>query len=385
MTKIKLLFVVADFFQGGAERYAYEIDRAINKEKFEITILCLGIEKNANPKWNRFYDQEHLGLGTKIHYIDKFHNKKANSLETRLIKKVVRNYKVEYLKKDKILLFLEEFDLIHWMGEYTFFKWLPLSIVEKSIINSMSAKFQNPLLYKGFDFDYQYNFFSGFTDNEFEFEYSEFKKINHWFFPLVLNVDKQQRTWHFSDAKPKKIGIFTRLDKYKPLDPFFYSFQLLLEKNPDCELHIFGSGDPEAEGINRYIRNLNISDKVFFRGHQENIVKTLLEEKIALSWFQGYNNSRPAGYAGFDVCTTGTPLICWDFFDKPRKFVNEIYPHYKNLTQFVAKSIELLSNEASADKLSSLQFDDVKNNRDVNKKIIELENIYIEILNKIKK
>lgn len=385
MTKIKLLFVVADFFQGGAERYAYEIDRAISKEKFEITILCTGTEENHNRKWNRYYDQLHLELGTKIYYLDRFQNKKANSFQSRLIKRVIKSYKVENIKKDKILLFLKEYQLIHWMGEYTFFNWLPLPMIEKSIINSMSAKFQNPSLYKGFDFNYCYNFFSGFTDNELEFEYSEFKKINHWFFPLVLNVHSRERTWRFSDSKPKKIAIFTRLDKYKPLDPFFYSFQLLLEKIPDCELHIFGNGDPETEGMNRYLRNLNISDRVFFRGHQENIVKTIKKEYIALSWFQGYNNSRPAGYAGFDVCTTGTPLICWDFFDKPREFINETYPHYKKLTQFVAKSYELLTNEISANKLSSLQFADVKINRDVNKKIKELEDIYTEIFNKLKK
>ena len=103
-----------------------------------------------------------------------------------------------------------------------------------------------------------------------------------------------------------------------------------------------------------------------------------------MAWFQGYNNDRPAGYAGFDICSTGTPLLCWDFFDKPKEELNLIYPHYKNLTKFVNKSVQILSDADVANELSKIQFEDVKNNRDANKIVIEMEKIYEEVLSQKK-
>ncbi|RXR17759.1 glycosyltransferase family 1 protein [Flavobacterium amnicola] len=380
MNKVKVLFVVAEFFKGGAERLAYEMDCALDKNKYEIFILCIESKDNKNSKWQRYYDQKHLELGTKIYYIDDFLAKVKSDLFSRVYRKIFKVKKTSNFKMEKLAAFLSSFDLIHWMGEYTFIPNLPESIVRKSLINSMSAKFQNPDLYKKFDFDYPYNFMSGFSENEFEFEYSQFKKINHWFFPLVLKIEKEQKDWTYIDSKVKKIGIFTRLDKYKPLDPFFYSFQLLLEKLPNTELHIFGTGDPEIEGVNHYLRNLELSEKVFFRGHQEDIVKTVLAEHIDLSWFQGYNNDRPAGYAGFDICSTGLPLLCWDFFEKPITSENKIYPHYKNLTKFVDRSVKILTDAEQANELSTLQFEDVVQNRDVKKIIVVLDNVYKDVL-----
>ncbi len=40
MNKVKLLIVTVSLAQGGNERWIYEICKAIDKEKFEIGILC---------------------------------------------------------------------------------------------------------------------------------------------------------------------------------------------------------------------------------------------------------------------------------------------------------------------------------------------------------
>ena len=117
-------------------------------------------------------------------------------------------------------------------------------------------------------------------------------------------------------------------------------------------------------------------------GHQEDIVKTAIKEELALSSFQGYNNDRPAGYAGIDICTTGTPLICWDFHPSPVNPFNIVYPHYKNLNQFVSKTIEILTDREKAETLSQLQFKETIENRNINNYISKLENIYLEIANK---
>ncbi|MBC7845867.1 MAG: hypothetical protein H7Y10_05200 [Flavobacterium sp.] len=382
MEKIKILFVVADFYQAGAQRFVYEIDKALDRNKFQVEILCLEEISILNKDWNgRYYESLHKKIGTKITYIDNFLEKQPLSLSLRIFRKITRNKfkKAKPKYKSNFSLFFDQFDVIHWMGEYTYIHSLPLYIRKKSIIYSMCAKFQDENLYSHYDFEYPYNFMSGFKPIEVEHEYSQFKKINHFFFPLVMKIFQKEKQWFYKKTKVYKIGIFTRLNSYKPLDPFFYSFQLLLEKLPNCELHIYGNGDPEKEGMIGCLKRLGLQEKVFFRGHQANIIETAITEHINLSWFQGYNNDRPAGYAGLDICSTGTPLICWDFFDKPNDYFNETYPHYKSMTKFVSKSIDVLTNGKAANLLSELQFQDVLITRDVNKHIRELEKEYLAI------
>lgn len=378
MIKNKILFIVAEFFQGGAERYAYELDRVLDKKKFEITILCLNTKNVENKNWQRFYDEKHLELGTEIIYFDDYLNEES-PLAFKFIKKLGLKTK-DVINHEKIVSFLSKFDVLHWMGEYTFYQKLPDNLIKKSIVNTMSAKFQNPDLYNKFNFDVNYNFMSGFSGNEFDYEYKDFKKINHWFIPLVLKIENEDNSWEYSNSKIKKIGIFTRLNKYKPLDPFFYAFQLLLSEYDNAELHIFGTGDPVEEGMTKVLENLDLQDKVFFRGHQKNIRKTAIKEKLNLSWFQGYNNNRPSGYAGFDICSVGLPLICWDFFHEKITKENLIFPHYKNLKKFVNHSVKILTDKSEAIRLSNLQFNEVIENRDSKKIIKNLENIYEKII-----
>lgn len=382
MAKIKILFVVADFYQAGAQRFAFEIDSALDKNKFEIEILCLEEIGKMNKDWSsRYYEPLHRKLGTEITYIDPFLVNQVFSFPERIFNKITRNKfkKIKPKYKTDLPSFFQCFDVIHWMGEYTYIHILPANIREKSMIYSMTAKFQDANIHNHFDFEYTYNFISGFKQDEMEYEYSQFKKINHFHFPLAMKIFQKVKIWKFKKTAIYKIGIFTRLNYYKPLDPFFYSFQLLLEKLPNCELHVYGNGDPEKEGMINSLKRLDIQEKVFFRGHQSDIVETMTNEHINLSWFQGYNNDRPAGYAGLDVCSTGMPLICWDFFDKPKGPFNEVYPHYKSMTKFIDKSIMILTDENSANLLSELQFHDIMTNKNIDIYINELQAKYVEI------
>ncbi|MBF4517592.1 hypothetical protein IRZ71_14605 [Flavobacterium sp. ANB] len=382
MNKLNVLFVVGALHKAGAERFAYEIDLALNKEKFKTSILCLQQEQHTSATWSsRYYEDKHKAIGTNILYIDAFlESHKTTRLERifhKLTKRKFKKAKEKY--KSNLISYLNEFDVIHWMGEYTFIHQVPTAIKKKSLIHSMCAKFQVPALYDEYDFEYPYQFISGFHNEEIKFEYSQFKNISHTYFPLALKMHQNENKWKYVSSETKKIGIFTRLDKNKPLDPFFYAFHLLLDTIPNCELHVFGNGDPKAEGMIAYLDRLGIVDKVIFRGHQEDIVVTATTEHLDLSWFQGYNNRTPAGFAGLDICLTGTPLVCWDFYSKPLDFFNGVYPHFKNLNQFVNFSSAILNNKNDAEELSNAQFQDVLQNRDMDKLIPEVEELYVKI------
>lgn len=383
MAKIKVLFVVGSFCRAGAERFAYEVDRALDKNVIHTTVFCLEPENEISGNWKeRYYDKKHLELGTSIIYKDRFQEKKK-SFFSRLQDYVLRKINVKIQKKTNspLIDFLNSFDVIHWMGEYTFIHSVPNQIKNKSLIHIMSARFQDDSIYKSFDFSRHYNFCSPFKEKEIVYELNQFENYNHTFIPLALKMDNDKNIWKFNRESVKKIGIFTRIDRYKPLDPFLYAFHLLLDKMPNCELHIYGNGDPKSEGIIDIIERLNIKEKVLFRGHQDNIVATVFEDNLSLSWFQGYNNDRPAGYAGIDICTTGLPLLCWDFHPNPNDTINVIYPHYKNLNNFVAKSFEVLNHEEIATELSQIQFEETKKDRNIDLYIQILEDEYRRIYN----
>lgn len=381
--KINILFVVGGLHRAGAERFAYELDYSLDKNKFSVSILCLE-NKNDIPKafGERYYENKHANLGTPIKFINELLPQQNKLI--KILNKI--KYKIGIKFKDQTIdkslnAYLEKFDVIHWIGEYTFIHSISDKVWNKSLIHIMSAKFQDINLYKEFNFDKKYNFCSPFYDNELKYELSEFKSYNRIFIPLVINVNKEENPWRYEENKVLKIGIFTRLNKYKPLDPFFYSFQLLKDRMNNVELHVFGAGDPIREGVIDILDRIGIKESVYFRGHQEDIVQTALNEKLSLSWFQGYNNSRPAGYAGIDICTSGVPLLCWDFFPTPNTIKSEIYPHYKNLNSFVDKSIEILTNSDKAMELSNLQFSETIKERNITKYLEVIEQEYFRISN----
>ena len=67
--KVKLLFVVSEFWQAGTQRFTFELDRALNKSEFEVDILCL-LPLNKSEHFTDYYYPKHLDLGSKIHFFD---------------------------------------------------------------------------------------------------------------------------------------------------------------------------------------------------------------------------------------------------------------------------------------------------------------------------
>ena len=65
MSKKKILFVVSDFYHNGAQREMYEFDNALNKDKFEVTILSL-IGLNSRADLPDYFYEKHLHLGSKV-------------------------------------------------------------------------------------------------------------------------------------------------------------------------------------------------------------------------------------------------------------------------------------------------------------------------------
>lgn len=375
---VKVLFIVTDFYQAGTERFTYEVDKAVNKNLFSISILSL-LPLNQSSRWEDYYYSKHLSLGTDIVFLEELKKVKKPSLSDKIKLRLINKSITD--EKTAVADFLKKFDVISFWGEYAyppFEKYLDLSTKSKSIIHIMNSIHQKQDLYKAFDKSKHYKFSSSFNDVELKDELKGFINYDHTFMPLSLNILSRENPWLVRTGRSNKIGIFTRLTTHKPLDPFLYAFQLVLDKIPNLELHIFGSGNPENEGMMRYVKQLNLTQRVFFRGHQSNILETAQNENLDLVWFHGYYGE-PGGFAGFDISSLGIPQIFWDFSNSELSKRQTIYPMYNSLSEFVHKSTIILSDRSKAEQLSEIQFRDVSTKRNIINNIAILEQLWTQI------
>lgn len=361
-----VLFIISDFYPGGSQRQTYELDVILKKKGIKTSILCMA-NLNESPHFTDHYYKLHQELGTSITFLSEILPKEKSKI-SRLAGKLTKG-KSAFKLND----YVKQFDDTWFFGEYTFKKLQYLFDFSKDeAINLfiVCSRFQGKQ-YREFNKKNKYIFIDGFDDeDQVKWEFEGFEDYTHITFPLSLMPTEEYRKWAFKDVSKKKIGIFTRLSKAKPLDPFFYSFSILQEEFPELELHVFGSGTPELAEYDRYLKHLNLKN-VFFRGHQENLKESINNEDLDLVWFQGYFN-RPAGYAGFDVALTGTPQLFWDFFEGENPLINvsdNVYPHFKKILPFCAATKHVLTNREFAEKLSLLQYEDTVANRDMSKNI----------------
>ncbi|MDD7885189.1 hypothetical protein [Flavivirga sp. 57AJ16] len=368
--KTKVLFLVSDFYHGGAQREMFELDSVIDKTSVDVSILCLSGLNNSEYFTDFFYEK-HLDIKTTVFFLKDIIPDSKSILFKKVVNRIGVNKSI-IRKRNALRTFLNGFTRVFFMGEYVFHSIapiLPQNYFEKVIIFIMSARFQGEH-YRNINKKNKYIFVSAFDAKEqIAYEFEGFKDYEHIVLPLSLNPISNKRIWSFSSREIKRIGIFTRLNKSKPLDPFFYALHILLKESFKVELYIYGAGDAEEAGYMRYLNHLDIESKIFFKGHQEDIKKTIGEENLDLVWFQGYKN-RPAGYAGLDVCLTGVPMLFWDFHNGKNNEINSIssiYPHFKDLILFVKATKDVLKNEDLAKSIAQKQYEEVLLNKNMEK------------------
>lgn len=372
--KTQILFFVTEFWQAGTQRFTYELHSAIDKEKYDITILSyhpLGYMPNIED----YYYSKHIALGAKVLFLN-------DLLATQ--KKSWFSYNK---KLDLLNAFLDAYAAISFMGEYTYAgvqsKLSPKN-KQKSIIHIMNSKYQFPAIYDKYEKNDLYLFCSGFNEKEIKSELSAFQKYNHFYFPLSIKFENDSPLWQAPKNNTKKrIAIFTRITNTKPLDPFLYAFHLLQNIDADTELHIYGNHDEYLDTVKQMQYYLNIHKQTFFKGHVTYIKKTALEDDLHLVWFHSFYGS-PGGFAGFDMASIGVPQLFWNFTNTEEDDVSNVFPVYNNMNLFVQHSQELLHNREALESLSKLQFNKVKETRDIMRYMPQIEAMYHEVINNSK-
>lgn len=372
--KIKVLFVVTEFWQGGAQRHLFEIDKALSKDKFQTSVLSLR-NLNTSQIWEDYYYSKHIELGTEIFFLEKVNTIRIPTIKERIKHKILGH---KFPPERKSLLdFLNAHDVILFIGEYTYpniERWITDEIKLKSYICIVNSIVQVQNNYDLYNKSQEYKFISGFNDDEVEFELVGFENYKHFYFPLSIAFDENNSLWKPKKSNIKRIGIFTRLTQHKPIDVFVFALHLLKDKGIDVVLNVYGNGDPVELGFTRNIEYLSLKENVMFKGHQTDLIETALNDNLDLIWFHGYH-AFPGGFASFDLSTIGIPQIFWNFTPDLIKKNQDVFPMHSNLNEFVDHSYEILQNPQDALDLGLKQFNYITENRNMKKNIILLESI----------
>ena len=163
--KVKVLFVVSEFYQAGTQRFTYELDRSLNKEKFSVEILCL-LPLNSSNRFTDYYYLKHLELGTKIHFIDEINQLTVPTFSQKIKKRLFRTPYAD--ERIRIRSFFDEFDSISVMGEYNFkeiYKYLTPENRRKLLIHIQNSKYQVKQAYASFPKEEVFHFVSGTNES----------------------------------------------------------------------------------------------------------------------------------------------------------------------------------------------------------------------------
>ncbi len=376
-SKINVLFVVSEFWQAGTQRFTYELDRALNKDRFSVEILCL-LPLETSDRFNDYYYPKHRELGSKIHFLHEINHRTTPTLKQKIEHRLVNKSLPD--ERLPIKMFFNKFDCISIMGEYNYkeiARYLSAEHQQKLLIHVQNSTYQVAGNYEAFPKSEVFHFVSGFHDDQIKYELSDFKLFKHTYYNLNFSFQRQFKKNEYRYTSSPKLGIFTRLTPAKPLDPFMYAFQRIVEEYPEAELHIYGSGDPVQEGISRYVEQLRLEKQVKFRGHQDDIIKSAVEDQLDLVWGHGYHGL-PGGWVSFDLSTAGFPQLFWNFGNDTGKF-HSFFPMFNSVNEMAEKSLWFLSHPSEAKRLADEQFSYTNENYNISKNIHVMEELYLQI------
>ncbi len=384
-----------DFVQAGAQRFQYELIKALDKNKYHIDVLGLLPLGSARESGftKEYYFQPIKDLVNDIILLPQIQQSenKALRLVTNRIAKNFRKLKsvdallspfennIKGKAEAKLLDILNQYDYVNCAEyDYVFLKNLDFDI-HKLLIMVFTSRTQTypGCPYVDYDYNKKYNFVATWFPNNDAFEFENFKNgYNVCRLKLMIDTSNFKLVPYPKNSKKLKIGIFTRIDyRLKPLDPFFYAFHILRNRGLDIDLHIYGAGD--SSGFKKQLKTLLIQDNVHFEGHQEDLQDCLDKNGLHLVWFQGVNYE-PGGYAAYEVMGRAVPNMFWDFnprdFSKPQGA--DPYPMFWDIEKFVVYAQHLLYNLDEAEALGVAQRNALIETQAPSKVISIIENYY---------
>jgi len=395
----KLLIIVDHLMQHGVERYTYELCKAIDKNEFSVTVLSL----NKLTTEINYYGPLLENIGIKVIDYDRqsgFSRIFKINIPNRILFKL--SFLFKYIFNTDIISFIQGKNLVKILDKFDV-----LAIMKIENFNSNScifAKYKNSVVHF-LSVPAQYgtnpytlladteniNNFVIMTDdqkNQFlsAMKNEEIKKRNLNFLkmPLVIDINGRENIYIQNNISNPVIAIFSRISLDQPTIIMLVSFSILLKKLPDAQLLFFGAAyDQNIKDF--FLLNCNIlgiQNNVKFMGHVRNLEDAIRDNYINLAWM---NISGPTmGYSSIEILSYGLPTVFFNVqinFEEITDFRidNKIFS-FKDIEQFVNRSVELLTNQEERQNTSETLYNYIHKicNLDM-EEIRELEQFYKQV------
>lgn len=271
MKKTKVLHIIPNLGIGGAEKLVLDICKFIDSEKFEVKIVSLFDSQNS------VYEEIARENNIKIIFL----NKKIG-FDYKIIINLIKLFKKEAV------------DIIH-THLYVMSYVLPAAIISKKkviihTVHNMANKELRESVKKIMKVAYKYfnvipvgisPYIAKTISDEYKIEASKipciyngidtraFSKKNNFDDSIINKYD--DKTIRFIN-----VGRFTKQKNHKLL---IDAFKIALESNTNLTLKLVGDGELRCD-IEKYVKELGLSEQIIFRGIQKNVIKELQESDV---------------------------------------------------------------------------------------------------------
>ena len=374
--KIRVLVVHSQLQQHGSERLMYEVCEALDKSRFEVSIL-------VRPFFirNQFYFAKFTKLAIPIH--------------CRLVTKRHARFPIKWLYDRsgtlrKLLAWFQQFlvrglcrplvewaDIIAVIGIETycdaFAPWLDAS--GKVVIHHVTHRFQ-------FERDYfaechQRRIVVGDEQQRLEVMASPLHGCEIFYFPLSMSLGKLPRLAVNapSSGRPVRVAVVSRLYRDRPNEQLFRCFAALC-RVVDSELFFYGGGDPAL--YSALLAQLGIVDKVIFKGHQSNLEESLRRDRPTVSWLVAAGPS--ISYGSVEMSSLGIPMVFWNLsslsYEEILAKTDGALHAFADESAFTYFNLGLFRDSANLQEHADRLCDHVRNRFEIGRYISSLEEYY---------
>tara|TARA_B100001175_G_C19496166_1_gene635447 strand:+ start:747 stop:1841 length:1095 start_codon:yes stop_codon:yes gene_type:complete len=293
--KTNLIFFLARFGFGGAGNSVYKLCRALNKKKYNISIICLNkcaYESNLRKAGIKIFKIKSKKVLFAIFKVQKISCAINNSLSKTVF---ISNINYTNILSSMFIKKKKNFKLIGI--ERTPLKELEIYFSVIDFVKKNLMKLLIFLFYGNFD---KIVCNSKYLGNYLKKKYG-FNSVT--IFPPSLN---KVSIFNKKRSLAGKIYITTicRLSKEKKIEDIIYAINYL--KNKNILLNIIGTG-PEESKLIKIVNKLNLSKQIKFYGYKENVFKYLNKSDLYInsSYFEGFPNSVvEAAYMGVPIISS---------------------------------------------------------------------------------
>ncbi|QCJ44760.1 glycosyltransferase family 4 protein [Bacillus sp. S3] len=295
---INIIFVTGYMANGGAERVISVIANGLVNKGYSVSILAI------------LGDKQDYEISKRVNYIPFIEN--SNNQLIRVIKRLmfIRGH-INKSKHTIVISFMAQINVYAIVAN--FFNNAKLIVSERNDPNQDP----NSKMLRGIR-DFLYNFVKGIVFQTPDAQKYFSKKIQGKSF-LIPNPLSEKLPKPFIGKRRKVIVTATRLSEQKNLKLLLDSFYKIQLEFPEYILEIYGEG-PLKEELISYSDELNIKDKVVFKGFSRNLHEDILDASIFVlpSNYEGISNSLIEALAlGIPVISTDHPIGGAKMYIKP--------------------------------------------------------------------